>query len=136
MLGAVPARRSETDLFDEVRRAARAAGMDALCAIQGDRLVVVLGGVTDPARRPSAVAELLRRRPGRGRPRSRRPRAAHGSARAALSAHRAAVGWPDAPRPVRSDELLPERALAGDGHARRQLVEEVYLPLLAAPAAR
>ena len=54
---------------------------------------------------------------------------AHGSARAALSAQRAAVGWPEAPRPVRSNELLPERALAGDGHARRQLVDEVYLPL-------
>jgi DNA-binding PucR family transcriptional regulator len=31
---------------------------------------------------------------------------------------------------VRSAELLPERALAGDGHARRHLVDEVYLPLL------
>jgi DNA-binding PucR family transcriptional regulator len=31
---------------------------------------------------------------------------------------------------VRSDELLAERALAGDGHARRHLVEEVYLPLV------
>ena len=54
------------------------------------------------------------------------------SARAALSAHRAASGWPDAPRPVASRDLLPERALAGDGHARRHLVDEVYLPLLAA----
>jgi DNA-binding PucR family transcriptional regulator len=33
---------------------------------------------------------------------------------------------------VRSDELLPERALAGDGHARRHLVDEIYLPLLRA----
>ena len=33
---------------------------------------------------------------------------------------------------MRSDELLPERALAGDGHARRHLVEEIYLPLLRA----
>ena len=57
---------------------------------------------------------------------------AHASARAALSAHRAASGWPDAPRPVASRDLLPERALAGDGHARRHLVDEVYLPLVAA----
>ena len=33
---------------------------------------------------------------------------------------------------MRSIELLPERALAGDGHARRHLVEEVYLPLVRA----
>ena len=28
-----------------------------------------------------------------------------------------------------SDDLLPERALSGDGHARRQLVREIYTPL-------
>jgi DNA-binding PucR family transcriptional regulator len=36
---------------------------------------------------------------------------------------------------VTSDDLLPERALSGDGHARRQLVREVYLPLAGAGAA-
>jgi DNA-binding PucR family transcriptional regulator len=30
---------------------------------------------------------------------------------------------------VRSSDLLPERALGGDGHARRFLVEQIYLPL-------
>ena len=40
--------------------------------------------------------------------------AAHASAREALSGLRAAPGWPDAPRPVAADDLLPERALAGD----------------------
>ena len=34
-----------------------------------------------------------------------------------------------------SDDLLPERALSGDGHARRQLVQEVYRPLVEAGAA-
>ena len=29
-----------------------------------------------------------------------------------------------------AEELLPERVLGGDGHARRHLVEEVYLPLV------
>lgn len=31
-----------------------------------------------------------------------------------------------------SDDLLPERSLAGDGHARRQLVSTVYQPLVEA----
>jgi DNA-binding PucR family transcriptional regulator len=57
------------------------------------------------------------------------------SARAAVSGHRAASGWPDAPRPVLSNELLPERALAGDGHARRHLVDDIYLPLVQARGA-
>jgi DNA-binding PucR family transcriptional regulator len=51
------------------------------------------------------------------------------SARAAVAGLRAAAAWPGAPRPVQADELLPERSLSGDGHARRQLATEVYGPL-------
>ena len=58
--------------------------------------------------------------------------AAGRSARAALSGLLAAPAWPDAPRPVLADDLLPERVLAGDEHARRLLVERVYRPLVAA----
>jgi DNA-binding PucR family transcriptional regulator len=132
VLGTAPAQRTETDVFDEVRRVARAAGMDALCATQGERLVVVLGGVRDSRVAAEAVVELFGEGPVVVGPVEEGLSRAHVSARAALSAHRSAAGWPEAPRPVRSDELLPERALAGDGHARRHLVEEIYLPLLRA----
>ncbi|MFC5495892.1 helix-turn-helix domain-containing protein [Nocardioides caricicola] len=132
VLGAVPGDRSESDTFDEVRRVARTASMDALCAVQGDRLVVVLGGVTEPRAAAEVVSDLFGDGPVVVGPVAADLSQAYGSARAALSAHRAAVGWPEAPRPVRSSDLLPERALAGDGHARRQLVDEVYLPLLQA----
>jgi hypothetical protein len=132
VLGDVPAQRTETDLFDEVRRSARAAGMDALCAVQGERLVVVLGGVDDPRVAAESVADLFGEGPVVVGPVAEDLGRAHVSARAASAAHRAAGGWPEAPRPVRSIELLPERALAGDGHARRHLVEEVYLPLVRA----
>ena len=135
VLGAAPARRTETDLFEEVRRIARAAGLEALCAVQGERLVVVLGGARDPRAAATAVADLFGDGPVVVGPVVGDLGAAHTSARAALSAHRAAAGWPEAPRPVLSDELLPERVLAGDGHARRLLVEEVYLPLVRARAA-
>jgi PucR-like helix-turn-helix protein/diguanylate cyclase with GGDEF domain len=130
VLGAVPAQRTETDLFEEVRRSARSAGMDALCAVQGERLVVLLGGVTDAQRGAEAVVHLFGAGPVVVGPVTEDLSAAHVSARAALSAHRSAAGWPEAPRPVRSNELLPERALAGDGHARRHLVEDIYLPLV------
>ena len=128
VLGAMPAGRG-TDLFEDVRRAARAAGMDALCAVQGDRLVAILGGATDPDKAGAVVADLFGEGPVVVGPVEDDLAQAYVSARAALSAHRAASGWPEAPRPVRSDELLPERVLAGDGHARRYLVEEVFLPL-------
>jgi hypothetical protein len=132
VLGTVPARRTETDLFEEVRRSARSAGMDALCAVQGERLVVLLGGVSDSREGVEAVVELFGDGPVVVGPVAEDLTGAYASARAALSAHRSAAGWPEAPRPVRSSELLPERALAGDGHARRHLIEEVYLPLAAA----
>ena len=132
VLGAVPAQRTETDLFEEVRRSARSAGMDALCAVQGERLVVLLGGVADSRLAAESVVHLFGEGPVVVGPIAEDLGRAHVSARAAVSAHRAASGWPEAPRPVRSSELLPERALAGDGHARRHLVEEVYLPLVRA----
>ncbi len=130
VIGSLPTERTETDLFDGVRRAARAAGMDALCGTQGDRLVVILGGVSSGV----DAAEVVCSHFGAGSivvgPVTADLSAGHVSARSALAGLRAAVGWPDAPRPVASDELLPERALAGDGHARRHLVDFVYAPLL------
>lgn len=132
VLGSVPARRTETDVFAEVRRVARAAGMDALCATQGERLVVVLGAVGDAGKAAGSVADLFGEGPVVVGPVTDGLDHAHISARAAMSAYRAASGWPEAPRPSTSTELLPERVLAGDGHARRHLVDEVYLPLVQA----
>jgi sugar diacid utilization regulator len=130
VLGPAPQPRTE-DLFDQVRRVARAAGMDALCATQGDRLVVILGGVadTDTGKAAQAMARFFGPGPVVAGPRADDLASAHVSARSAIAGLRAAIGWPDAPRPVASDDLLPERVLAGDGHARRHLVESVFGPL-------
>jgi sugar diacid utilization regulator len=116
-------------IIDDVRRSARHVGLDALCAVQGDRMVVVLGGVDNPDKAGAAVADHFGEGPVVVGPVV--PDLLHGSisARAATAGLRAAPGWPEAPRPVTSDDLLPERALSGDGHARRQLVQEVYRPL-------
>ena len=116
-------------LYDEVRRSARHAGLDALCAVQSDRLVVVLGGVDNPDKAGACVAHHFGDGPVVVGPVVPDLVSAHVSARAAVAGLRAAPGWPEAPRPVTTDDLLPERALSGDGHARRQLVHEVYRPL-------
>ncbi|GGD30102.1 PucR family transcriptional regulator [Nocardioides daphniae] len=129
VMGASPDRRTDSDVFEGVRRAARTAGADALCAVQGDRLVVVLGGVEDALAGARSVVHFFGDGPVVVGPVTSGLGSAHVSARAALSAHRASAGWPEAPRPVRSLDLLAERALAGDGHARRHLVEAVFLPL-------
>jgi DNA-binding PucR family transcriptional regulator len=114
---------------DAIRRRARQHDMDALCAVQGDRLVVVLGGVDDADKAAGSIAEFFGDGPIVVGPEVADLLVANTSARAAVAGLRAARGWPDAPRPVCSDDLLPERALAGDGHARRRLVSDVYTPL-------
>ncbi|WP_375400342.1 PucR family transcriptional regulator [uncultured Amnibacterium sp.] len=51
------------------------------------------------------------------------------SARAALAGFAVVRAWRRAPRPVLADDLLPERAFAGDPLARTTLIERVYRPL-------
>jgi hypothetical protein len=129
MVGGLPLAETETNSFAAVRRAARQSGLDALCAAQGDRMVVVLGGVGDEVDAGAILAEHFAEGPLVVGPVTTDLTDASRSARAALAGHRAVSGWPDAPRPVRARELLAERALAGDGQARRFLVTEVYGPL-------
>ena len=121
-------------LGEELRRAAARQHADVLSATQGDRLVLVLGGdaLTETDTGLALVGQLLQFfGPG---PVVLGPAVDHlvdasASARSALSGLRAAVAWPEAPRPVSSVDLLPERALAGDGHARRALAYDVFAPL-------
>jgi len=121
-------------VVDAIKRSAHNSRLDALCAVQGDRLVVVLGGVDDVDKAASSIASHF----GSGAivtgPVVEDLLKAGESARAASAGLRAAVAWPEAPRPVTSDDLLPERALSGDEQARRQLVAFIYEPLLAAKA--
>lgn len=129
---AMAADQTRESLVDQVRRSARQAGLDALGATQGDRLVVLLGGVSDPAGAGTAVAGHFGEGPVVVGPMVPDLLHAEVSARGAVAGLRAAPGWPDAPRPVLSDDLLPERALAGDPEARTDLREHVYEPLRAA----
>src|SRR3954447_4605274 len=133
VLGRVPppddSGRAGESIIDDVRRSARHVGLDALCAVQGDRMVVVLGGVDNADKAGAAVVEHFGEGPVVVGPVVPDLVSASTSARAATAGLRAAPGWPQAPRPVTSDDLLPERALSGDGHARRQLVQDIYVPL-------
>jgi DNA-binding PucR family transcriptional regulator len=130
VVGRAPeAEAGSANLADAVRHAAREAGVDALCAMQGDRLVIVLGGTTNPVEIVQKLADWFGPGPIVVGPVVPDLMAAVTSARAAVAGLRAAPGWPAAPRPVQADELLPERSLSGDGHARRQLASDVYGPL-------
>ncbi|MGO2139412.1 MAG: PucR family transcriptional regulator [Leucobacter sp.] len=132
---------------DQMRRTARHAGADVLIGLQGTRLVLVLGRMAPPQpAEPGSAPEEPQRTfleiAGRladgfaDGPLVLGPTVdnlieASRSARAALAGVAVARAWRHAPRPVPADDLLPERALAGDGLARRTLIEQIYEPLLA-----
>lgn len=136
LIGNPPSQDPPTVLYAVRSRAAR-AGHGVLVGVQGSRLVVVVGGATDSATDRSHGAALARLAEAFGAgpvvagPTVPALADAHRSAAEALAALRAVVAWPSAPRPVRAAELLPERALAGDEGARRQLVADVVRPLTA-----
>lgn len=118
-----------------VHRIGRYNKLDVLVGVQGERLVVVVGGVTDALASARLVAAEFGPGPVVVGPPVPDLAGATRSAVAALSGLRAAAAWPEAPRPVAADDLLPERAIAGDVMAKRQLVEELYRPLVdAGPA--
>ncbi|GAB2970778.1 helix-turn-helix domain-containing protein [Saccharothrix stipae] len=113
----------------EVRSRAARIGRPVLLSVQGSRLVVVLGGETERGESLVRISDAFGPGPVVAGPTVTSLADAHRSAGDALSGLRAVVGWPAAPRPVRSLDLLPERALAGDPEAEWQLVDRVARPL-------
>ncbi len=117
-----------------MRRAAANHDLDLLAGVHGTTVLALVGRATDPAR----AARLLSSHFGAGTVVFSRLIGSFAeipeATRSTLLGLRAAPGWEHAPRPVSADELLPERALAGDLGAVRQLVEQVYQQLSADPA--
>ncbi len=122
-------------LIDELRFIARRARLDLLAGVHGHRLVIVLGGTSDPVKAAAQFTGRFGAGPVVVGPAVDNLQSATRSASAALAGLRAAAAWPEAPRPVEADDLLPERALDGDQQARAQLREEVYEPLVRAGSA-
>jgi hypothetical protein len=116
-------------IVDDVRAIAHHAGLDALGSVQGDRLVLVVGGVSDLDKAGAVLASRFGPGPVVVGPVVPDLMQAHESAAEAVAGLRAAVAWPAPPGPVTSEDLLAERALDGDPLARQALVEDVYVPL-------
>lgn len=132
-VGAAP----DDDSWVQVRRDAEELGLVAMASVQGERLVVVLSPADAEAPADQNVAiewvSALAQHFGAG-PIVVGPPApglthASESARSAISGIRSAAAWPEGPRVLSARDLLPERALAGNGRARRELVERVFEPL-------
>jgi hypothetical protein len=131
VVGSAPEGAPELALAAAHARAHR-LGLDAMAGVHGERLVVVVGGSTDPLESATRLLPVFAAGPVVVGPVAKDISAAAAVTRAALSGLRAIPAWPAAPRPVSADALLPERALAGDADARAQLVDAVFRPLAAA----
>jgi PucR C-terminal helix-turn-helix domain/GGDEF-like domain len=131
MVGTAPGDSAQPEaVVDAVHRAGRQQKLAVLAGVQGDRLVVIVGGVAgDPLAVLRPLAGQFAPGPVVIGPLVGDLTAASDSASSALSGLQAVPAWPAAPRPVFADDLLPERALAGDASARAVLVEDVYRPL-------
>ena len=129
---------------DLVRRTARKLAVDVLIGVQGSRLVLVLGRARVAGQDNEEVEDELgfqeiatRLEPSFGPgyvvlgPAVAALVDASQSARAALAGFAVARAWRSAPRPVEADDLLPERALAGDPLAKHTLIERIFRPLQA-----
>ena len=129
VVGSVAADRDPEEVLESVHRAARRARMDALAGVHGGRLVVLVGGISDPIQAANAV--LAEFAPGPVVVGGIEPESSGlaTTTAAALSGLRAVAGWPNAPRPVAAEDLLPERILNGDQAACEQLLDTVYRPL-------
>jgi DNA-binding PucR family transcriptional regulator len=130
LVGNSPSDDPPTVLYEVRSRAAR-VNRPVLLGVQGSRLIVVLAGDTS-----EPTGQVLRKiamsfgdGPVVAGPTVPTIADAHRSSADALSGLRAVVAWPSAPRPVRSTDLLPERALAGDPEAEWQLIEQIARPL-------
>ncbi|MFC9985868.1 PucR family transcriptional regulator, partial [Microbacterium keratanolyticum] len=123
---------------------ARKLAVDVLVGVQGSRLVLVVGRAR-LAGRPeediddelsfTEIAQALEPSFGPGYvvlgPAVAALVDASQSARAALAGFAVARSWRSAPRPVEADDLLPERAIAGDPLAKQTLIERIFRPLQA-----
>lgn len=129
---------------DQLRRTARHLDADVLIGVQGNRLVLVIGRAEpapvddDESPAPLPFLDIAKKlEPGFGPGHLVLGHEvvslvdASKSARAALAGFAVARSWRNAPRPTLADDLLPERAFAGDPLARSTLINRIYKPLQA-----
>ncbi|WP_311476671.1 helix-turn-helix domain-containing protein [uncultured Gulosibacter sp.] len=124
---------------DQLRRTARHNQADLLVGVQGSRLVVVMGRSQPTSEMETEpvpflqIAQALEPGFGEGRlvlgPEVPSVVQASRSARAALAGFSIVEAYRRSERPMLADDLLPERALAGDSLARQTLVQNLYRPL-------
>jgi DNA-binding PucR family transcriptional regulator len=130
---------AESADVEAIRRSVRRHEADILVGIHGSRLIAVLGrvepsSITGQINGFMKLASELEPLLGAGAivlgPEVAEVSQAHLSSKAALAGFAVVRAWPKAPRPIAADDLLAERALAGDMLAKSTLIQRIYRPLV------
>lgn len=125
IVGSAP-EQADAVFMSHLRRQCIRFSADAVVGVQGDRLILLLGGATGLQDGLERILPAF----GEGQvvysehdgPIAYASRAAA----AAFSGFTAAPAWSQAPRPVAAEDLLPERVLSGDPQAKEVLVSGIY----------
>ncbi|SCC32857.1 DNA-binding transcriptional regulator, PucR family [Gordonia sp. v-85] len=113
-----------------IHNTAKSFDRSALSVVQGSVLVAIVSGPARPTEKfVGALLSHFADGPVVIGPTMPNLGSAHSSATEAMAGIEAVAGWPSAPRPVHSLELLPERALNGDESAMTALIESLVQPL-------
>ena len=137
VIGAIPSKVSPPAAVEGIRSLAERLSLSALAAVQGNRLIcLVAADSLAEAKSSLEIIEKLDPAFGAGHvvvgPLVQGLENASQSAKAAISGIQAASAWKEGPRIVSARDLLPERVLDGNKQAHRELVQDVYQPLLEA----
>ncbi len=116
----------------ELRRTVRRAAPGSLVGIHGEDLVIISRVDSTRDQLASELLSIFGDGPVVLGPEAITLMEVARSTRAAFTGVTAAPAWSLTPRPVNADDLLPERVLVGDQHARDRLISVAYDPIVKA----
>lgn len=128
MIGPAP-EQADAVFMSHLRRQCVRFASDAVVGAQGDRLILLLGGVTNLQEGFERTLPHFGEGPIVYSQHQGPIAAASRCAQSVFAGFSAAGAWTRAPRPVAAEDLLPERALAGDSNAKQALVSGIYTVL-------
>lgn len=128
MVGSTPGSNSVT-FVSALRRLATRYSRDSLVGILGERAILMLSDTRFEDADLSRFARFFGPGPIVYSPLAPTVKEMHHCASAAVAGFAAVRGWPQAPTPVGTDDLWPERVFNGDAMARTALITQIYEPL-------
>ena len=129
LVGPIPSSQSAAEVaMEQIRRTARSANLDVMVGVHSDRMITVVGGFSADAEIESVARPFVAHfGPGTAvaGPAKSSLTEAHTSAQDALSGYKALGLVSNAPRLIKSTELIAARVVSGDSDAISEVVTQI-----------